>query len=49
MTALPTRRDETYRYADLKALAPLWPIAVEEIHVAAGASDALTRAGRQPT
>ena len=42
MTALPTRRDETYRYADLKALAPLWPIAVEAIHVAAGASDALT-------
>ena len=44
MTAqpLPTRRDETFRYADLKALAPLWPIAVEPIHVAAGTSDALT-------
>ena len=44
MTAqpLPTRRDETFRYADLKALAPLWPIAVEPIHVAAGTSGALT-------
>ena len=51
MTALPTRRDEAYRYADLKALAPLWPIAVETIHVAAGASDALTviAQGDQPT
>ena len=42
MTALPTRRDEAYRYADLKALAPLWPIAVETILVVAGANDALT-------
>ena len=25
MTALPTRRDEAWRYADLKRLAPLWP------------------------
>ena len=51
MTALPTRRDEAYRYADLKALAPLWPIAVETIHVAAGAGDALTviAQGDQPT
>jgi Fe-S cluster assembly protein SufD len=40
--ALPTRRDEAYRYADLKALAPLWPIAVETIHVAAGESRVLT-------
>ena len=49
--ALPTRRDEAYRYADLKALAPLWPIAVEAIHVAAGTSDALTviAQGSQPT
>ena len=53
MTAqpLPTRRDETFRYADLKALAPLWPIAVEPIHVAAGTSGALTviAQGSQPT
>lgn len=40
--ALPTRRDEAYRYADLKALAPLWPIAVETIHVAASENGALT-------
>ena len=29
MTALPTRKDEAFRYADLTALAPLWPVAVE--------------------
>ena len=40
--ALPTRRDEAFRYADLDALAPLWPVEREDIHVAAGASDALT-------
>ena len=40
--ALPTRRDENFRYADLAALAPLWPVAVEMIEVAAGGSDALT-------
>ena len=51
MTALPTRRDEAYRYADLKALAPLWPIAVEPIHVAAAECGALTIIvnGNQPT
>ena len=51
MTALPTRRDEAFRYADLAALAPLWPIAVETIHVAAGESGALTVTvnGSQPT
>jgi Fe-S cluster assembly protein SufD len=38
---LPTRRDEAYRYADLTALAPLWPLALQEIHVAGGASEAL--------
>ena len=49
--ALPTRRDEAFRYADLTALAPLWPIAVEAIHVAAGESGALTviAQGSQPT
>lgn len=36
MSALPTRRDEAFRYADLTALAPLWPVAVERIVVAAG-------------
>lgn len=39
--ALPTRADEAYRYADLAALEPLWPVAVEDIHVAAGESGAL--------
>lgn len=38
---LPTKRDEAYRYADLAALAPLWPIASQVIHVSAGQSDAL--------
>jgi Fe-S cluster assembly protein SufD len=39
--ALPTRKDEAFRYADLAALAPLWPVAVQEIHVAAGETGAL--------
>lgn len=39
--ALPTRADEAFRYADLTALAPLWPVAPQMIHVAAGTSDAL--------
>lgn len=34
--ALPTRRDEAYRYADLAALAPLWPLAEERIVLAPG-------------
>ena len=38
--ALPTRRDEDYRYADLAALEPLWPVAVERIVVAPGESGA---------
>ena len=33
MSALPTRKDEAYRYADLAALAPLWPVAVERINI----------------
>lgn len=40
--ALPTRKDEDFRYADLAALAPLWPVPVEEIAVSAGDSRALT-------
>lgn len=37
MTALPTRRDEAYRYSDLDALARVWPLpAAEDIIVPAG-------------
>ncbi|MFM5916484.1 MAG: SufB/SufD family protein [Novosphingobium sp.] len=36
LAALPTRRDEDFRYADLAALAPLWPVGVEAIEVPAG-------------
>lgn len=39
---LPTRRDEDFRYADLTALAGVWPVAVETITVAAGESGALS-------
>lgn len=48
--ALPTRRDEDFRYADLAALAPLWPVAVETIAVAAGerGSLALVLDGSEP-
>ena len=37
---LPTRRDEAWRYADLKALATVWPTLAgpEQIHVPAGES-----------
>ena len=40
--ALPTRKDEAFRYADLAALTPLWPVAVEAIALAAGESRALS-------
>lgn len=30
MSALPTRKDEAWRYADLAALAPLWPLPAPE-------------------
>ena len=37
MTALPTRRDEAWRYSDIKALARIWPLpAAESIIVPAG-------------
>lgn len=36
--ALPTRKDEDFRYADLAALEQVWPVAVETIQVAAGES-----------
>ena len=39
MTALPTRRDEAWRYADLEAVARAWPLpAPELISVATGES-----------
>jgi len=39
MTALPTKRDETWRYSDLAALERVWPVPVpEKIIVAAGES-----------
>ncbi len=34
--AVPTRRDEAFRYSDIEALAGVWPVAREEIVVAAG-------------
>lgn len=40
--ALPTRRQEDFRYADLAALAPLWPVAVETIALGAGEERALS-------
>jgi Fe-S cluster assembly protein SufD len=39
---LPTRKSEAYRYTDVDALAGLWPVAREEIVVAAGGSQALS-------
>ncbi|MCC6927208.1 SufD family Fe-S cluster assembly protein [Novosphingobium sp.] len=42
MTALPTRKQEDYRYADLAALAPLWPVTVEQVVLAAGESRAMS-------
>ena len=40
--ALPTRRDEEFRYADLAALAPLWPVPVETIALAEGETRAMS-------
>ena len=37
---LPTRKDEEFRYADLTALAGLWPVAPEDITVASGEASA---------
>ena len=36
MTALPTKRDETWRYSDLEAVARVWPVATHTHSVAAG-------------
>lgn len=48
--ALPTRRDEAFRYADLASLAPLWPVAAERIVLGAGEERAVAIAhtGDQP-
>lgn len=40
MTALPTRRDEAWRYADLGAVAKLWPLAEPEQIVLAKGEEA---------
>ena len=37
--ALPTRRDEDFRYADLAALERVWPVVAERIVVGAGQTD----------
>ena len=42
MIALPTRRDEAWRYADLAAVARVWPVAAPEVVVVA-AGTTLTR------
>lgn len=39
--ALPTRRDEAFRYADIASLEALWPLDRQEIRIAAGESGAL--------
>ena len=39
---LPTRKDEMFRYADLDALAGVWPVALEEILVPSGQSTSLS-------
>lgn len=39
--ALPTRKDEAFRYSDLEALAGVWPPAREEVRVKAGQSHAM--------
>ena len=40
--ALPTRKDEDFRYADLGALAQVWPVAVETITVPPGGNGNLS-------
>ncbi|MDO6416672.1 SufD family Fe-S cluster assembly protein [Sphingomonas sp. BIUV-7] len=41
MTALPTKRDETWRYSDLEAVARVWPVATHAHVVPAGETLAL--------
>jgi len=38
MTAMPTRKDEAWRYADLKTLGALWPTRAQELRALSGAS-----------
>ena len=46
-TALPTRRDEAWRYSDLDALAALWPVAApREIVLGAGEENAIVLIAR---
>ena len=33
---LPTRHDEAFRYSDIDALARVWPVAAEAVHVGSG-------------
>ncbi len=40
--ALPTKRDEAFRYSDLEALAGVWPVAREDVLVPSGQSTALS-------
>lgn len=42
LAVLPTRRDEGFRYADIAALAPLWPVTVEGIALGDGERQALS-------
>jgi len=42
VAVLPTRKDEAFRYADLAALAGVWPVAREEILVPSGQSTSLS-------
>ncbi len=42
VAALPTRKDEAFRYADVDALAEMWPVAREEILVPSGQSTSLS-------
>lgn len=41
-STMPTRHDEAFRYSDLDALAPLWPVAVERIVLAPGERRTMT-------
>ncbi len=48
--ALPTRRDEDFRYADLAALEALWPVAPQRIVLGAGerGAEAVIHTGADP-
>jgi Fe-S cluster assembly protein SufD len=47
-TPLPSRRDEAYRYADLQALATLWPVTREDVAVSGSESASLVLDGAGP-